>query len=106
MALLWNPLQQLHVLPVLRAPELDAGLHVGSHQSGVERQNHLPQLVGDTSLDASQDMVGLLGCRRTLVACVQLFIHQFQLRQISPAMHLVWRKCEDILTLWQRANKH
>ena len=32
-----EPLQQLHVFPVLRAPELDAGLQVGSQQSrGVE----------------------------------------------------------------------
>jgi len=30
---------------VLRVPELNAGLQVGSHQSGAERQNHLPQLV-------------------------------------------------------------
>jgi len=28
-----DPLQQVHVLPVLRAPELDAGLQVGSHHS-------------------------------------------------------------------------
>jgi len=34
-------LQQLHVLLVLRAPELDAGLQVGSHQSQGEGQNHL-----------------------------------------------------------------
>jgi len=35
-------LQQVHVFPVLRAPELDAVLQVGFHQSGVEVQNHLP----------------------------------------------------------------
>jgi len=29
-------LQQLHVFPALTAPELDAGLQVGPHQSGVE----------------------------------------------------------------------
>ncbi|KAK4811900.1 LOW QUALITY PROTEIN: hypothetical protein QYF61_014933 [Mycteria americana] len=45
-----DPLQQLHVLLVLRAPELDAVL---------------------------QDTVGLLGCERTLLAHVQLSVHQY-----------------------------
>ncbi|KAK4817730.1 hypothetical protein QYF61_026530 [Mycteria americana] len=45
-----DPLQQLHVLLVLRAPELDALL---------------------------QDVAGLLGCERTLSAHVQLFVHQY-----------------------------
>ena len=36
-----DQLQQVHVFPVLRAPELDAGLQVGSSQSRVEGQNHL-----------------------------------------------------------------
>ena len=31
-----DPLQQLHALLVLRAPELDAVLQVGSHESRVE----------------------------------------------------------------------
>jgi len=43
-SILWPPLDPLHVLLVLGAPELDAGLQVGSHQSGVEGQNHLSQL--------------------------------------------------------------
>ncbi|KAK4806069.1 hypothetical protein QYF61_010278 [Mycteria americana] len=72
-----DPLQQLHVLLVLRAPELDAVLQVGSHQSRVEGQNHLPRPYGHTSFDAAQDMVGLLGCERTLSAHVQLFVHQY-----------------------------
>ncbi|KAK4830254.1 hypothetical protein QYF61_009321 [Mycteria americana] len=70
-------LQQVHVFPVLRAPELDAVLQVGSYQSRVEGQNHLPQPAGHTSFDAAQDTVGLLGCKRTLLAHVQLFIHQY-----------------------------
>jgi len=70
-------LQQVHVFPVLRAPELDAGLQVRSHQSRVEGQNHLPQPAGHTSLDAAQDTIGLLGCERTSVAHVQLFFHQY-----------------------------
>ena len=38
--------QQVHVCPVLRAPELDAGLPLGSHQSRVEGQNRLPWPAG------------------------------------------------------------
>ncbi|KAK4824658.1 hypothetical protein QYF61_017031 [Mycteria americana] len=72
-----DPLQQLHVLLVLRAPELDAVLQVGSQQSRVEGQNHLPRPAGHASFDAAQDTVGLLGCKRTLSAHVQLFIHQY-----------------------------
>ncbi|KAK4810863.1 hypothetical protein QYF61_008835 [Mycteria americana] len=72
-----DSLQQLHVLLVLRAPELDAVLQVRSHQSGVEWQNHLPRPAGHASFDAAQDTVGLLGCERTLLAHVQLFIHQY-----------------------------
>ncbi|KAK4824741.1 hypothetical protein QYF61_018213 [Mycteria americana] len=72
-----DPLQQLHVLLVLRAPELDTGFQVGSHQSRVEGQNHLPQPAGHASSDAAQDTVGLLHCKRTLLPHVQLFVHQY-----------------------------
>ncbi|KAK4824675.1 LOW QUALITY PROTEIN: hypothetical protein QYF61_017255 [Mycteria americana] len=72
-----DPLQQVHVLLVLRAPELDAVLQVGSHQSRAEGQNHLPRPAGHASFDAAQDMVGLLGCERTLLAHDQLFVHQY-----------------------------
>ncbi|KAK4819924.1 hypothetical protein QYF61_015299 [Mycteria americana] len=68
---------QLHVLLVLRAPELDAVLQVRSHQSRVEGQNHLPRPAGHASSDAAQDVVGLLGCECTLSAHVQLFVHQY-----------------------------
>ncbi|KAK4816734.1 hypothetical protein QYF61_022286 [Mycteria americana] len=72
-----EPLQQVHVFPVLRGPELDAVLQVRSHQRRVEGQNHLPRPAGCPSLDAAQDTVGFLGCERTLPAHVQLFIHQY-----------------------------
>ncbi|KAK4825361.1 hypothetical protein QYF61_026880 [Mycteria americana] len=72
-----DPLQQLHVLLVLRAPELDAVLQVGSHQSRVEGQNHLPRPAGHAAFDAAQDRVGLLGCEHTLLGHVQLFIYQY-----------------------------
>ncbi|KAK4830062.1 hypothetical protein QYF61_008400 [Mycteria americana] len=72
-----DPLQQLHVLLVLRAPELGAVLQVGSHQGRVEGQNHLLQPAGHASFDAAQVTVGFLGCKCTLLAHVQLFIHQY-----------------------------
>jgi len=72
-----DPLQHIHVLPMLGAPELDTGLQVGSHKSGVKGQNHLPRPAGHDSLDAAQDMVGFLGCKRTLLAHVELLIHQY-----------------------------
>jgi len=62
---------------VLRAPELDAELQVGSHQSRVEGQNPLPRPAGHAAFDAAQDAVGLMGCLQTMVAHVQLFIHQY-----------------------------
>jgi len=71
--------------PVLRAPGLDAGLQVGSYQSRAEGQNHPPQRAGQVSLDAAQDTVGLLGCEFTLVAHIQLFIHQYTLVLLSRA---------------------
>ncbi|KAK4827094.1 hypothetical protein QYF61_014196 [Mycteria americana] len=72
-----DPLQQLHVFPVLRAPELDAVLQVGSHQSRAEGQNHLPRPAGHAAFDAAQDTVGFLGCECTLLGHIQLFIHQY-----------------------------
>ncbi|KAK4822933.1 hypothetical protein QYF61_023433 [Mycteria americana] len=80
-----DPLQQLHVLLVLRAPELDAVLQVGSHQSRAEGQNHLPRPAGHASFDAAQDTVGLLGCECTLMAHVQLFTHQYPQVLLSRA---------------------
>ncbi|KAK4819472.1 LOW QUALITY PROTEIN: hypothetical protein QYF61_004698 [Mycteria americana] len=59
------------------APELDAGLQARSHQSRVEGQNHLPRPAGHAAFDAAQDTVGLLGCKRTSLAHVQLFVHQY-----------------------------
>ena len=66
-----------YALPVLRTPELDTALQGESHQSGVEGQNHLPRPAAHTAFDAPQDMVGLLGCMRTLPDHIQLFIHQY-----------------------------
>jgi len=71
------PLDPLHVVAVLRAPELDAGLQMRSHQSGVEGQNALPLPAGHASFDAAQYTVCFLGCDSILPAHVQLFIHQY-----------------------------
>jgi len=65
-------LQHIHVLLLLGAAELDAGLQVGSPESGVKGQNPLPRPAGHASLDAAQDTVGFLGCQRTLPAHVEL----------------------------------
>ncbi|KAK4807044.1 hypothetical protein QYF61_018385 [Mycteria americana] len=83
---------------VLRTPELDAVLQVGSHQSGIEEQNHLPRLAGHASFDAAQDAVGFLGCKHTLTAHVQLFIYQYPqvllhraaLNPFIPQSLLIW----------------
>ena len=69
-------LQHIHVLLMLGAPE-DAGLQVGSHESGVKEQNPLPRPAGHASFDAAQDTVGFLGCKHTLLAHVELLIHQY-----------------------------
>jgi len=61
---------------VLRTPELEAGLHVDSHQSRVEGQNPVPRPAGHAAFDAAQDMVGLLGCERTLPSHVELLVKQ------------------------------
>ncbi|KAJ7414889.1 hypothetical protein BTVI_39977 [Pitangus sulphuratus] len=49
---------------------LDAVPQVGSHESGVEGQNHLPRPAGHTAFDAAQDTNGTLSAR------VQSVIHQ------------------------------
>jgi len=62
---------------MLGAPELDAILQVGSHESRVKGRNPLPRPTGHPSLDAAHDTVGFLGCRCTLLAHVELLIHQY-----------------------------
>ena len=58
-----DTVQQLNVLLALGAPELDTILQMVSHESRVAGQNLFPQPADHTSLDATQDMVGLLGCK-------------------------------------------
>jgi len=68
--------QQLNIILVLGALELDTVLQVGSHENRVEGQNHLSQPVGRSSLDSTQDTLGILGCKHTLPAHVKSFINQ------------------------------
>jgi len=56
---------------------------VGSLQSGVEGQNHLPQPAGHAAFYAAQDIVGLLASKHTLPAHVQLLNHQYPLLLLS-----------------------
>ncbi|GAB0180669.1 cAMP-dependent protein kinase inhibitor alpha [Grus japonensis] len=64
-------------LPEVRTPELDVVLQVGSHESRIEGQNHLPRPAGHASFHAAQDTIGFLGCKCTLPAHVQLFVYQY-----------------------------
>lgn len=69
-------LQQVNVVLALRPPELDTELQVGSHQSGVEKQNPLPLPASHSGFAAVQDMFGFLGWECTLLGRVQPLIQQ------------------------------
>jgi len=56
-------LQQVHVCPVLRAPELDAGLPGRSHQSGAEGQNPLPHPPGHAAGDVARAQLAFWAAR-------------------------------------------
>ena len=75
MAILWTHPNKLNVLLVLRTPELDTVLQVGSHRSRVEWLSHLPQPAGHASLDAAQVMTGFLSCKCILPACVEFMLN-------------------------------
>ncbi|KAJ7414042.1 hypothetical protein WISP_86992 [Willisornis vidua] len=61
----------------LRAPELDAALQVGSHQSRVEGQNSLLHPAGHISFDAAQNMADLLVGKCTLLGHNELLVNQY-----------------------------
>ncbi|KAJ7427218.1 hypothetical protein WISP_08815 [Willisornis vidua] len=48
-------LQQVHVFSMLRITDRDGVLHLGSYENRTEGQNHLPQSVGHTAFEATQD---------------------------------------------------
>jgi len=74
---------------VLRAPELDGGLQVGSNQSRVEGQNPLPHPAGHAAFDAARDTVGLLRCERTLLGHVELLVNQHPQVLLRAALTLL-----------------
>lgn len=53
--------QPVLVLLMLGAPELNVVLQVGSHWSGVGRDNQPPWQFGHSSFDVAQDTAGFLG---------------------------------------------
>ena len=67
---------------------------MGPHKSQVEGNNHLPLPAGHTFFffNAAQNTVGLPGCKRTLLAHVQLLVcqdpqvllHRAALKEIFP----------------------
>lgn len=54
-----HSLQQVHIL-LVKIPELDEVLRVGSHKDRVEEEHGLCQPAGHASFDASEDTVGSL----------------------------------------------
>ena len=60
---------------MLGAPELGAVLQVGSQEGRVEGEHHVSRRASHTSLDATQDTVGLLGYMHTLMAHVESSIN-------------------------------
>lgn len=58
-------LQQVHVLIMLGVPELDAVLHVGSHESRVGEENYLSGPAGHAASDPAQDVAGFQGCQHS-----------------------------------------
>ena len=71
-----DPFQDLSAFLVLEAPGLDAVLQMGPHKSRVEGNNNVPLPAGHPFFNAAQNTVGLLGCKCTLLAYVQLPVHQ------------------------------
>jgi len=60
---------------MLGAPGLDTALQMGPHKSRAEGNSSVSLPAGCTSFVAAQDTVGLLGCKSTLLARVQLLTH-------------------------------
>jgi len=72
-------------------PKLDVVLQMGSQKHRVEGGNHLPCLASHASFLVAQDMIGFLGCKCTLLAYVQFFMHWYpQILTHHPAYICVW----------------
>lgn len=49
-------------------------LQVGSHESRVQGENHLPQPAGHTFSDVAKGTAGFMGCEHTLMRHIELFV--------------------------------
>lgn len=58
-----------------------------SHKSRVAGENHLLQTASYTYFDEEWDMIGFLGCKTTMPAHVELFIHQYPQALLCRAIH-------------------
>ena len=75
-------------------------------KSSVGGQNHHPQPAGHTSLDATHDTVGLLGCKCMLPVHVESFINQhpqilllraaFKLFSTQPVLGIALTLMQDL----------
>lgn len=74
--LLLNLLQQFHIFLALGFPGLDTALQVGPYKGRVKGPNTLPLHAGHPSFAATRETVGLPHYECTLMAHVQVFIHQ------------------------------
>lgn len=82
---------------MLGIPKLDAALQMGTQRAEQRgRITSLPLLA--TSLDTDQDVFGFLGCRSTLLAPVQLFIHENPQNLLLQRVHLHELFCHSVLS--------
>ena len=68
-------LQQIHIFLVLVTIGLDTVLQMGHHEGSIESDNPLPLPAGPFFFDAAQNTIGPFGCKGTLLAHVQIFVH-------------------------------
>jgi len=54
-----DPHQQLHILPVLEALDLDTVLQMRPHEGRLDGHNHLPISAGHPYFNAAQGTIGL-----------------------------------------------
>ena len=78
--------QQPHNFLVLRAPDLDAVLQMSPHKGRVKEDGHFPHCADHLSFDAAYDIVGLPGCKCTLLSHVKFFTNQVTPRSFSAGL--------------------
>ena len=76
-ALLWTSSNRSVSFLVAWAPELYAVLQVGSHESMVEGEHHLPRPAGHATCYAAKDTIGFLGNKSTSPAHVPFVSYQY-----------------------------